>query len=165
MNVDHPDGDPDIQGQIDDLRSRLDAEEARANASEARADKAELRADDSAHRVDEVDVRMDEGNVRARDDRRRLTDVEGRLDVHDELIGELQAEGLISSAQAANLEVALQTARTIGAAIGVVMTVCHVSEVVAFEVLKKASMDSNRKLRLVAEEVVLTGSVAGTPPR
>lgn len=77
------------------------------------------------------------------------------------MIGELQAEGLISSAQAANLEVALQSARTIGAAIGIVMASCHLSDIAAFEVLTKESMDTNRKLRLVAEETVLTGRAPG----
>ena len=77
--------------------------------------------------------------MRSRDDRRRIADVEGRLDVHEEMIAELQAEGLISSERAAHLEVALQTARMIGAAIGIVMTLYRVSEVGAFELLKKAS--------------------------
>ena len=107
----------------------------------------------------------DEEDERSRDDRRRIADVEGRLDVHEEIIAELQTEGLISSERAEHLEVALQTARTIGAAIGIVMTRYRVSEVEAFDLLKKASQDSNRKLRVVAEEVVLTGDAPGLPPR
>ena len=159
------DGNTEVQGQIDDLRSRANAADQRASASESRADKAELRADDSATRADAAQGRTDDEDARSRDDRRRIADVEERLDVHEELICELQAEGLISSDHAAHLELALQAARTIGAAMGVVMTVYRVSDVGAFELLKKASNDSNRKLRLLAEEVVLTGEVPGLPPR
>ena len=165
MDGDKPGGNADVKRQIDELSSRADAADQRAHASESRADKSELRADDSATRADAAEARTDAEDVRSRDDRRRIGEVEGRLDVHEEMIGELQAEGLISSEQAANLEVALQSARTIGAAIGIVMTLHLVSEVGAFELLKKASMDGNRKLRLVAEEVVLTGDAPGLPPR
>jgi hypothetical protein len=124
-----------------------------------------LRADDSAARAPAAELRADAEDARLAEDRRRIAEVEGRLDVHDAMLTELQAEGLISSELAANLELALETARTIGAAIGIVMTLYGVSEVDAFELLKKASMDSNRKLRLVAEEVVLAGDAPGLPPR
>ena len=165
MDADQPGGHADVQRQIDDLRSRADAAELRADASQSRADKAQLRADDSATRADAADARTDAGDVRSRDDRRRIAEVEGRLDVHEEMIAELQTEGLISSEHAAHLDLALETARTIGAAVGIVMTLYRVREVAAFELLKKASVDGNRKLRLVAEEVVLTGDAPGLPPR
>ncbi|MFW5474333.1 ANTAR domain-containing protein [Knoellia sp. CPCC 206450] len=165
MDEDPPVGVPELQGQIDDLRSRVDASDKRALALESRADKAELWADDSTTRADAAERRADLGSRRSEDDHRRLADVEGRLDVHDEIIAELQAEGLISSKQAKNLEGALQTARTIGAAVGIVMTHHRLSEAQAFELLRKASMDANSKLRLVAEDVVLTGAVPGLPPR
>lgn len=154
-----------FQEQIDDLRSRADATDQRAAATDSRADKAELRADDSAARADVAELRTDAAHVSSRDYRRRLAEVEGRLDVHDEMIAELQAEGLVSSAQAANLEVALEAARVIGSAVGIVMTLYRVTDVKAFELLRKASMDGNRKLRLLAEDVVLTGHVPGLPPR
>ena len=163
MDGDQPDEKSNVQGQLDDLRSRANAADQRASASESRADKAELRADDSATRADAVDGRTDEEDERARDDRRRLADVEGRLDVHEEMIAELQAEGLVSTERAAHLEVALKTARTIGAAMGMVMAHYSVSEAGAFDLLKNASQDSNRKLRVVAEEVVRTGDVPELP--
>lgn len=148
-----------------------DAADRRADLSEARADKAELRADDSEARADASHARADAADARSdahealsQGDRRRLEAVEGRLDVHDELITELQAEGLISTQHAANLEGALDTARVIGAAIGIVMARYVVSEVAAFELLRKASMDRNRKLREVAREVVDTGDAPGLPP-
>ena len=163
MDADRPDGDTDVQEQIDDLRFRADAADERASTSESRADKAELRADDSATRADAAQGRTDVEDDRAQENRRRIEDVEGRLDVHEAMIAELQAEGLVSSEQAAHLETALQTARTIGAAVGIVMIRCRVSEVGAFELLKKASQDTNRKLRLVAEEIVLTGDAPSHP--
>ena len=153
-------GDTNMQGQMDDLRSRVDAADERADTSEARADKAELRADDSATRADAAQGRSDEQQAWSEYDRARIAAAEGRLDVHDELIAELQAEGLITSQHAANLDIALKTARTIGAAVGIIMALHRVSEVEAFALLRKASNDGNRKLRLVAEEVVLTGDVS-----
>jgi hypothetical protein len=165
MDGEQRDDDTDVQGQIAELYSRLDATEQQASESESRADKAELRADDSATRADAAETRRNVEDVRARDDRRRLTDLEGRVDAHDEMIAELQAEGLITSEQVVHLEAALETARVIGAAVGVIMTLHRISQVEAFRILKKASMDGNRKLRLVAEEVVLTGHAPGLPSR
>ncbi len=153
-------GDTDVQGQIEVLRSRADDAEVRADESQARADKAELRADDSDARADAAQSRSDAAQALSEYDRARIAAVEGRLDVHDELIAELQAEGLISTQQAAHLEVALKTARTIGAAVGILMTHYRVTEVDAFKLLRKVSMDGNRKLRLVAEEVVRTGEIS-----
>ena len=150
-------GDSDLRAQMEELRSRVDETDERADASEARADKAELRADDSATRTDAAQSRSDEQQALSEYDRARIAAAEGRLDVHDELIAELQAEGLITSEHAAHLEVALKTARTIGAAVGIIMALLHVSEVEAFALLRKASNDGNRKLRVVAQEVVRTG--------
>ncbi|MFW5471418.1 ANTAR domain-containing protein [Knoellia sp. CPCC 206435] len=163
MGADRPNGNAGVQGQIDDLRSRVEESEQRADVSESRADKAELRADDSAVRADAAESQTDAGDGRAEQDRRRITAVEERLGVHDELIAELQAEGLISSQHAVQLEAALQTARTIGAAVGIVMAHFRVGEAAAFALLRKASMDRNQKLRLMAEDVVLTGDVSGLP--
>jgi hypothetical protein len=159
MVGDRPAGSTDVQEQIDALRSRANAADQRASASESRADKAELRADDSATRADAAESRTDAEDERSKDVRRRIAAVEGRLDVHGEMIAELQAEGLISTERAVNLETALQTARMIGAAVGIVMGRYRIREAEAFELLKKASQDSNRKLRLVAEDVVLTGDI------
>jgi len=152
-------GDTDMRAQMDELRSRVDEADERADASEARADKAELRADDSAARADAAHARSDKQQALSEYDRARIAAAEGRLDVHDELIAELQAEGLITSEHAAHLEVALKTARTIGAAVGIIMSFRRVGEVEAFALLRKASNDSNRKLRLVAEDVVRTGDL------
>ncbi len=62
--------------------------------------------------------------------------------------------------EAANLRLALETNRRIGAAIGVVMTVHKLTEEQAFDRLRQASQHTRRKLRDVADEVVRTGWLA-----
>ena len=95
----------------------------------------------------------------ARDYGSRVGELERRVEVDRALIAELRAEGLLSREHAENLEVALRSSRTIGAAIGIVMSHRNLSEHDAFEVLRQASMNNNRKLRDLANEVVLTGDV------
>ena len=92
-------------------------------------------------------------------DHDRIGGLEDRVDLDGVKIAELQAEGLLSAKHAADLEEALRSSRRIGAAIGVVMASCKVSEKDAFQILQKASMDGNRKLRTLADEIVLTGDV------
>lgn len=74
--------------------------------------------------------------------------------MHQALIAALQADELLNKDQAAQLEQALRSSRVIGAAIGIVMATRDVSDVEAFRALSKASQDTNRKLRVIAEEVV-----------
>jgi hypothetical protein len=64
----------------------------------------------------------------------------------------------------AHLEVALLSARRIGAAIGILMATRKVTEDEAFELLRAASQAWPRKLRVVADDVVLTGTLE-VPPR
>ncbi|WP_164479268.1 ANTAR domain-containing protein [Nakamurella antarctica] len=61
--------------------------------------------------------------------------------------------------QAQMLHAALLSNRLIGAATGVLMAVKKTSIDAAFAELTKVSQDSNRKLREVAEEVLLTGQL------
>ena len=56
-----------------------------------------------------------------------------------------------------NLEIALDSSRVIGMAMGIVMSSRLLTADQAFEALRKASQDSNRKLRDVAAEVAETG--------
>ena len=69
---------------------------------------------------------------------------------------------------ACNLEVALTTNRQIGAAIGILMHQRKVTESQGFELLREISQRTNRKLRDVADELVLTGALppddGGTSP-
>ena len=133
-------------------------EEMRARVAKNEADIEALRKDalEATHRAGVTDGRAD-------GDRHRIEALEARAVVDQELLEELRNEGEINRAQAANLEVALRSARVIGAAIGIIMAKCAVSEVTAFEVLKRASQNANRKVRALADEIVLTGDVSRLP--
>ncbi len=63
----------------------------------------------------------------------------------------------------ANLQVALDTSRTIGTALGVLMYAHRIGQDAAFDLLKEASQTLNRKLRLVAEDIVETGALPHRP--
>ena len=69
-----------------------------------------------------------------------------------------------AQAQIQNLTIALTTSRRIGIAIGIVMANDKLTEDQAFEYLVSASQSSHEKLRVIAERVVLTGSIAALPP-
>jgi uncharacterized coiled-coil protein SlyX len=139
-------GQPDGE----DTKRQLDAMSAQLAENHADIEALQDGAEVAVERVDEADQRID--------------DLEARTAVHREMIAELQAEGLISSHHAADLEAALQMSRTIGAAIGILMGSLRVTEVNAFQILKKASMDRNVKLRNLAEEIVLTGDATAAAP-
>jgi len=62
-------------------------------------------------------------------------------------------------AQCANLEIALQSARMIGVAIGILMAMRKVSYEDAFQVLIQASQESHRKLRDIAADVERLGTL------
>lgn len=78
------------------------------------------------------------------------------------LVGTYASSVVFSSSTSAtilNLEKALETNRQIGMAVGVIMTTYGLTPERSFELLRLASMNHNRKLRDVAESVVLTGSL------
>jgi hypothetical protein len=143
--------DVDTQRQLDALTARLAATDADIAALQAAARQA-------GHRADRADER-----TRSNSDRIDLLEDRGVVD--REMIRELQAEGLVTREQAGNMRKALESSRMIGAAVGIIMAFYGVTETGAFELLKKASMANSVKLRSVAEDVVLTGSAAGLPPR
>lgn len=58
-----------------------------------------------------------------------------------------------------NLTSALESSRTIGTAVGILMTSRHLTKEAAFALLRRASMDLNLKLRDVASEVEMTGEL------
>ena len=61
--------------------------------------------------------------------------------------------------RSANLALALSSNRQIGAAIGILMASHKVTSDRAFALLREASNKTNRRLRDVADQVVLTGSL------
>ena len=111
--------------------------------------------------IDELSRRMDEGDA----DRRSLTDradaadsrseaIEAQADLDRQMIVDLQAAGVVSAQHTRDLEEALRSSRTIGAAVGIVMESRGLDADRAFAVLRQASQDRNRKLREIAAEVV-----------
>ncbi len=64
-----------------------------------------------------------------------------------------------SEMRAGHLTSALVHSRTIGAAIGVLMAMEKITEAEAFDRLREASMGQNRKLHVIAHEVVDRGAL------
>jgi hypothetical protein len=79
--------------------------------------------------------------------------------------GGLLMNTMLANVRARNLHLALESNREIGVAIGVLMHAHRLSREQAFDVLRAASQDSNRKLADIAVEVVDTGtlSIRGWP--
>ena len=75
------------------------------------------------------------------------------------LITTLQEAELAARDQVVHLETALASARRIGAAIGILMARCRITDEQAFALLRTASQLTHRKLRDIAEEVVFTGTL------
>ena len=75
------------------------------------------------------------------------------------LVTAMQAED-----ESSNLRVALESNREIGVAVGVLMTVHHVTQAQAFDLLRAVSQHTNRKLTVVAQEVADTGTLTMPAP-
>lgn len=139
----------DEGGQVEELAARLAKNEADIGLLREEAVEA-------THRAGVVEGR-------AEGDRARIEALEARAVVDKEMLEELRADGILNKDHAANLEAALQSSRLIGAATGIIMAKRTLNETKAFATLKTASQHSNRKLRAVAEDVVLTGDVSELP--
>lgn len=63
-----------------------------------------------------------------------------------------------------NLELALQTSRRIGMAVGILMARYRLREDEAFGALRRASQNSHRKIREIADEIVYTGDLVPPVP-
>jgi AmiR/NasT family two-component response regulator len=93
----------------------------------------------------------------------RINELEAQHRADQAIISQLRTDDAFHRSQIANLEVALISARRIGTAIGVLMTRYRVTDTHAFELLRTASQHEHRKLRDVAEDVILIGELPGTP--
>jgi hypothetical protein len=142
MDGEQSESDLESQRRLEELRAQVDALQARANEANHRADASEARADENHRRIDKLEV---------------------RADVDQQMIADLQADGVLSKEHAAHLEEALRSSRKIGAAIGIVMANRNVSEEIAFDILRRASNHANRRVRVLADEVVRTGDVSDLP--
>ena len=58
-----------------------------------------------------------------------------------------------------NLQIALQSSRRIGEAVGIIMAAAKITEDDAFQTLVRASQQQNRKVRQVADDVVEYGTI------
>ena len=81
----------------------------------------------------------------------------------DDELTRLRATIEVERTRADNLEVALQSNRQIGIAIGIVMSQRQVGLDEAFDILVAVSQSANLKLRVVAEHVIYTGSLDTVP--
>ena len=90
----------DLQRQIDQLVTAVKSNRDDIRGLTVRADAADLRADAAKDRVD---------------------DLEARATVDRELIAALQSDGVLHQEHVAELQVALTSSRTIGAALGILM--------------------------------------------
>ena len=61
--------------------------------------------------------------------------------------------------RAEHLEIALATSRQVGAAIGILMQSHKITDAQAFDLLRTTSQHSHRKLRDIADDVLLTGTL------
>ncbi|MCW2495704.1 ANTAR domain-containing protein [Jatrophihabitans sp.] len=80
------------------------------------------------------------------------------MDLGDVVAG-YEMERQRSEIHAANLEAALASNRQIGTAIGILMAHRRITEDGAFELLREVSQRQHRKLRAVADDVILTGTI------
>jgi len=81
-----------------------------------------------------------------------------RVAVDRHLVAHLEAEEAFDRDKIAHLEVALTSARRIGAAMGILIERYKISDEEAFDLLRMASQRTHRKLRDVAEDLIFTGA-------
>jgi hypothetical protein len=149
MNGGRPSTESESQRQYEELSAQVARNRADIDALQTRADQSNHRADASDEQATTHRARMDA--------------LETRFDVDRQVIAQLQADGLLTEEHAAHLEHALRSSRKIGAAIGIVMADRKVDESSAFQILSKASQDTNRKLQVLAYEIVSKGHAGGLP--
>lgn len=89
----------------------------------------------------------------------------GSFDEHDRDTGAALAAhaalAVVASQKIENLEIALDSRATIGQAVGIVMERFDLEPDRAFAVLSRLSQDLNRKVREVAQELVVTRTMPG----
>ena len=123
-----------------DLQAQIDAVITQLNANRSDIDDLIKRADSSEERADRSESRADAAELRELVDR--------------DMIADLQRDGILSQEHADQMDEALKSSRVIGSAIGMIMASRDLSEPEAFQVLRTASQNSNRKLRDLATELV-----------
>jgi hypothetical protein len=129
----------DLQRQIDELVTRVTVNRGDIDGLIERADEAQVRAEAATLRADHL---------------------EERAALDRELIAVLQADGVLNKEHVAELQAALVSSRTIGAAIGILMANRRVGQDDALTILKETSQRTNTKLRDLAETLVADTEVS-----
>jgi hypothetical protein len=96
---------------------------------------------------------------RGAEDRGNIDDLEQQSGVDHGVILALIEQGEVDRKEIANLQKALISARRIGAAIGIIMGAQKCTEEQAFDALRTASQNGHRKLRDVADDVLVSGTI------
>ena len=135
-----PPQEPGLQQQIDDLVALV---------TKGRTD-----IDHLTSRADDSDARADADGRRITANRADIDGLEAQVSLTREMIAELQADGVVSRDHTAQLEQALTSSRTIGAAIGILMASRDVDQDEALRLLRQASSRSNTPMRDLAEVIV-----------
>jgi AmiR/NasT family two-component response regulator len=89
--------------------------------------------------------------------RNRIRELESQHEADLALIAQLMDALRVAAEQETHFKLALTSARRIGAAIGILMARHVITDDQAFDLLRICSQHSHRKLRDIAEDVVLTG--------
>ena len=145
----------------DQLQAQIDAIVRQVGINRGDIDALTRRADDSDIRADAADLRADAGELRADDAEKRADASAAEVLIHRDMIADLQRDGVLNQEHAVQMEDALKSSRTIGAAVGMIMASRNLSEGEAFIVLRTASQNSNRKLRELAADLVASASAEG----
>lgn len=124
-----------------------------------------MEADELAGESPEVDSRLADLEAQHTIDQGTIAELQAVGIVDRAVIVHLEADGAIDRDKIANLDIALASCRRIGAAIGILMATEKLTEDRAFGLLRAASQSRNRKLRDVADDVLLTGTIASDDRR
>ena len=148
---------------LEDLRRRVD--ELSAQLVQARADIDSLLESGgrTGLRLDAGEAEAGRSRGQADADRERIRALEDRALLDRELLEEIRREGVQLEGENRSLHEALHTARSIGAAVGIVMALRGVKEIEAFGVLRVASQSHHRTVRTIAEEIVVTRDLSSLP--
>ena len=154
-----PDADLEQGRRIEDLERQgvLDRESIEVLERQGVLDRESIEVLERQGEADRESIRELEGQGDL--DRQTISDLRAQADVDHALIARLEAEGEVDRDKIANLETALITARRIGAAMGVLMNSHKITDAQAFELLVQASQHTHHKLRDIADDVVLTGTL------
>jgi len=114
--------------------------------------------------IDELFRRLDTADAERGVLIERAAAADERAELDRQMILDLQAAGVVTGRHTHDLEEALKSSRTIGAAMGILMESRKLSADQAFAALRQASQDSNRKLRELAAEMVEAASPSDTEP-